>query len=300
MRFLVSVFVCFVLCNLATAQVPVRLEDKGMLFPATLEINKGGKESKQVFYPGGKTANLEISEGVHVLELRNSRFGFPQGAKYIVKEGDKVVLSSQVTYDPLRLVLKKGQVLGIEVFRPYESYNAKFGTLRGVPVGIVFARPYWDYEVKKGEYKGNNEYPNSLLFLVDTEKWGPKKVFAELGHFAAKEMRAKSSDLLEDYRCQCHVALMIGLTPEGKLPPAFLKGEVAALEAEIAAYGMKLYEQMLGEKCYRTFHPSHIEQMKHAGFLPKDFPDGPSHISFADAHKYAPLALEHWQKKSTK
>jgi|GEM_PF-4325997 len=286
-----------VLCSLGTAaaaDVPVTIvQGEGFLFPVYLEVDLGMKSWKQVRFDSGKKS-LELPAGNHTLEVRNWRFGFPQEAEYEVLEHGKTAWKSQPTVDPRAVTLKDGQSLTITVGKPYEPYEGRFFALNGIACGIILPRPYWFQDVQR-KWEAKEDYPNTLFFMLDEEKWGPEKAFANLA--AEMKKRIDSGDADQgDYRADCHVSCNIALSSDGTVPEGLKK----ATEAELTKAMLAAYKELLGEKCYRTFPAPDVEQLKKAGFLPADTKAGRLTVPVSKGIEYAkPLFLD-WKKRNAK
>lgn len=287
-----------------TDTVECWIEDIGVLFPVVVEIDQGTKNRVEHRYYGG-SKTIRIPTGTHTVSVRNSRFGFPQMAGYWIVSDDKEtkIWRCANTADPVRVTLEKGQRLVIDVYPPLESYNAKFGKLHGVPVGIVWARPYWFYDVNRdwAALNAPEDYPNSLFFLVDEEKWGPDKVFADLAKFVVGNVtNPKYAGAPEDHRSICHVMFIAGTDRNGKFPKAFTEVDPKKLEADIKAKCLELYGRMLRENCYREFSRADVQALKKAGYLPETLPDDRAVVTFAQGVEYAKPLLKQWREKNEK
>lgn len=272
----------------------IEFREDGMLFPVHLELDKGKKKCRQIRFTGntkGRGLMIETNPGPHTVEVANWRLGFPQSATYTITEGGKEVWKSEPTVDPRHVLLQPGQRLVVTIHRPYESYNSKFCTFKGIACGINFPRPYWFQDVEK-KWEGTEDYPNSLFFLCDTDKWGPRKTLAELTRHVIAERTRKAAPH-GDYRCKCHVSFIFALNPDGSVPKALLD----ATEKELNEAITQAYDQWLKEKCYRTFPADAVAQLKKAGYLPADTKDGALHVPVSRGVQLASELLPAWTKR---
>lgn len=272
----------------ATADSPVEIVEHGAIFGANIYFDLGTKGAKEVRYnPSGRTEALKITElatGRHTVEVRNVRTGFPQSARYQVLEGKTVVWSTAILHDhPTGLEIKDGQRLRITILEPGEPYDGKFFTFKGVPCALIFTRPYW-YQDAQGEWKGKEDFPNSLFFLADREKWGHEKVLRELARFMATKVRDKDHDAPDNYRSVCHVGVQIALTAEGKIPAILTETPAEKLEEELFVAFTKAYERFLAESCYRPMF--------------KDQEGRVVHVTLRQGIEQAAPLLAEWKKKN--
>ncbi len=299
------------LCALttATSALPIAAQDNdkvcsiaalddGRVFPVTVRLNPGKKGQAWEFYGNGKknrpTELSRLPAGTHLVETVHYRLGFPQPVAYrVVNSAGKTLWESEATLDPRRVTLEKGDKLVVLVKRPMESYNAKFFTLRGVDMAVVFPRPYAYQDIQPGRFKGKEDFPNSLFYLVHKD-WGAKKVFTDLADFAVEElMKDKEIGEAGDYR-KHHASLLIALAPDGKIPADLKKAGKDGLKADIADALGKAFDTMKKEKCYRPYADADITALKKMKALPEAF-DG-NIVTFAEGLEMAERLLPLWQK----
>lgn len=276
---------------------------KGQRFAARLTLQTSGQKP-QFLYHYAQDDSKPVKIGTLNLDTEYKirpgamRFGWPQEGVLIVLEGDKEVLRTQPTYEPVTIQLKAGQSLRVEFVQEYEPYDARTFKVKGINCAIVLPRPYWYQDVEKGVFKGPEPYPNSLFFLVD-DQWGfgEKRCLDDLATLVSKELKT-APDGKEDFRVN-HVSVNIAHGPDGKHRQVLTDLPEAELKAEMLAGLTKAWSEMKQFKCYRPFDGQSgapIAALKDAGYLPKDWAADRTYISFAEALELAKEGAKKWRE----
>lgn len=299
----------FLLCANVTAAEKPRIEVRGdgMRFPVIVNVDDGGKNTvEKTYYGSREPLVIEVEVGTHTVEVRHYRVGFPQLVYYRLYEGDKLLWYSETfTVDPKAFTIKPGQVLSVIVERPLEPYNGKFFDLKfpktelkeeeTIRCAILMTRPYWFQDVDR-PWKAKEKYPNALFFLVDPE-WGPEKVFSDLAKSVVEGLHKADLNPVGDYRGNAHWTCLVNPTSTGKVPETLINMNRKDLEELLKKEFLKAYESMVREKTYRTWDPGQTGELKKAGYLPKETPEGRVHTTFAQGIELAKPQLEAWLKK---
>lgn len=275
---------------------------EGQLFSAHLRVDWGTKTGKEfdLHNPGVKELSFPtvLDAGVHTLHAIHMRLGFPQPVVYRLTRGEEHIWASEPTVDPRRVEVRDGDVLTVFVQRPYEPYNGKFGSVRGVPVALIFARPYWYQSVGKGEFSGKERFPNSTFFLIH-EDWGPEKVMNRVAEYAVEKLN-DPAHTSGDFRPEVHASCLIALNHDGKIPKVLRDLAPKDLQKELKAELTRMFTAWNNEKCYRTFPADDVKALKQRQWLPKDFPEGPADISVQDGLRYAEPLMRQWIESNKK
>lgn len=287
----------------AQEKVEVLGISKGQIFSARLTIQSAGPQQLLYHHTQINEKPIKIGELVSGKEYKirsgHYRFGWPQHAAYIVMEGDKEVLRTEATYEPITLKFKAGQKLQVEFARHYEPYDGRLFKVKDVWCSIILPRAYWYQDVSPGQFKGPEAYPNSLFFLVD-EEWGfgEKRCFDELAAFAAKTYKAAKIPDQEDFRAN-HITVNIALNAEGKHQKVLMDLSEDDLRTELRKGLGKAWDDMKSYKAYRPFDGQSgppIAALKQAGFLPKDWANDRTCISYAEALEMAKEGARKWRE----
>ena len=276
---------------------PIEVYDDGMLFSVVVNLNDGRKDAVELEFHGGPKSKkvVMVAPGTHTIETRHTRTGFPQLSRYELWEGGKKIWSTVRTVDPKQFTIKEGQRLQVLVYLPIQPYDGKFFTVRGVNCALILPQPYWFNNLEPGKFKGKEDFPNSIFFHVDKEKWGTEKVLGALADYFVGEIHNPASTRREDYRIQSQ-SFVIGLTTEGKIPSQFKEAPKDELRKEMKAALIKAFDAMKKENCYRTFSPADVKYLKAKGYVPADTPDGRLHVPFSRGLELAVPLLKKWRE----
>ncbi len=285
-------------CFAGADGIPVTVHDGGQQFGVVIEIDYGQKTAQSVPVYAVPKAGREIAvlpAGEHSLCLHQHRHGFPQDADLEVTRGGKALYKARIYDHAHKINLQAGDKVSLSILPAHESYNAKFGSLKGVPVALVWARPYWYQDVTHPWVGRKEDFPNTPFFFADKEKWGADKVFDDLAELTAKTVKSGNVEH-GDHRGQCHIALMVALTADGKYPTVLTDLSEKDLQSAVKAECLRLHEQMLKINCFRTWNSEDIRALKEAGYLPKSIPAEPGlHLTLGESLPLAEMQLKAWQ-----
>ena len=294
------------LCAAPADGIPVEVTSAARALPVVIETH-----GKQTVWYGGKDVLFPIEEGKEVqkplilplgktdIYARNLYSGFPQPVEYKIHTKNGVRWESGICADhPMRLFLEKDDVK-VEVYltRHIASYNSFVVKLPGKAskiYGVIgCARPYNFDGILQNPFSKDapEEYPNGPFFLADP-KWGVSGVAKDLVR-VLREDQTKGAKM-GNHRGHCHWGYQHQLNADGTMP----KELIVLSDAELQKAIEDAITFAITQSCYRPFPKSTVDELKKAGFIPKDWTG--KVLTVGDAVTFSKDLYGPWKEKRKK